>query len=107
MLASLKQNYVSQGPHREMATKIYTQLREKLALNVLNVRAFVHSLIRHLVATVLVASDSLSLTHHTAQEYQLTGYVWEQYDPKTGKGKRSHPFTGWSALVINILAEKF
>jgi len=50
-------------------------------------------------------THSLSLI--TRQEYQLTGYVWEQYDPKTGKGKRSHPFTGWSALVINILAEKF
>lgn len=28
-----------------------------------------------------------------------TGAVWEQYDPFTGEGARSHPFTGWTALV--------
>eukprot|EP01060_Flectonema_neradi_P036781 TRINITY_DN718_c6_g3_i1.p1 TRINITY_DN718_c6_g3~~TRINITY_DN718_c6_g3_i1.p1 ORF type:complete len:1071 (+),score=233.34 TRINITY_DN718_c6_g3_i1:51-3215(+) len=35
--------------------------------------------------------------------YQETGYLWEHYDDITGKGQRTHPFNGWSALVANIL----
>ncbi|KAJ7470519.1 glycoside hydrolase [Mycena latifolia] len=40
-------------------------------------------------------------------EYERTGYVWEQYDAMTGKGMRSHPFTGWTSLVTLILAETY
>ena len=32
-------------------------------------------------------------------EYERTGYVWEQYNALTGEGRRSHPFTGWTSLV--------
>ncbi|PAV24387.1 glycoside hydrolase family 63 [Pyrrhoderma noxium] len=41
------------------------------------------------------------------KEYKRTGYVWEQYDALTGEGRRSHPFTGWTALVALIMAEKY
>jgi mannosyl-oligosaccharide glucosidase len=41
------------------------------------------------------------------KEYERTGYVWEQYDPLSGEGKRSHPFTGWTSLVTLILSEKY
>ena len=40
-------------------------------------------------------------------EYSRTGYFWEQYDDLTGAGIRGHPFTGWTALVVNIMAEKY
>jgi len=40
-------------------------------------------------------------------QYRSTGYVWEQYCDSTGLGKGSHPFTGWSALVVAIMAEDF
>ncbi|ESK85883.1 mannosyl-oligosaccharide glucosidase [Moniliophthora roreri MCA 2997] len=41
------------------------------------------------------------------KEYERTGYVWEQYDPNNGEGRRSHPFTGWTSLVTLIISEKY
>jgi len=39
------------------------------------------------------------------KQYMKTGFLWEQYDPIQGRGQRSHPFTGWTALVVLIMAE--
>jgi mannosyl-oligosaccharide glucosidase len=39
--------------------------------------------------------------------YRSTGFFYEQYDDTTGEGLRSHPFTGWTACILNIMAEKY
>ncbi len=30
-----------------------------------------------------------------------------RYSGADGAGLRSHPFTGWSALVVNVMAQRF
>lgn len=39
--------------------------------------------------------------------YEQTGYLWEQYNAETGKGQKNHPFSGWTALVLNILSQTY
>ncbi|KAG1697940.1 hypothetical protein DVH05_015424 [Phytophthora capsici] len=47
------------------------------------------------------------------REYERTGYLWEQYSGDIhagqhyGHGQRCHPFSGWTALVVNIMAEMY
>lgn len=47
------------------------------------------------------------------REYERTGYLWEQYSGNIhnehlyGHGQRGHPFTGWTSLIVNIMAEMY
>lgn len=36
--------------------------------------------------------------------WEETGFAWEQYNPDTGKGQRTQHFTGWTSLVVKIMA---
>ncbi|OTB07737.1 glycoside hydrolase family 63 protein [Hypoxylon sp. CI-4A] len=38
------------------------------------------------------------------QSWEETGFAWEQYNPETGKGQRTQHFTGWTSLVVKIMA---
>ncbi len=48
-----------------------------------------------------------NLIRNMVKEYRRTGYLWEQYSPTDGAGRRSHPFTGWSALIVLIMGEQY
>lgn len=57
-------------------------------------KAIYHELRRNVVTNVI-------------RQYKQTGYIWEQYNDVTGKGSGCYPFTGWSALFVTIMAEKY
>jgi Glycosyl hydrolase family 63 C-terminal domain len=37
--------------------------------------------------------------------YHETGFLWEHYEDLKGRGTRGHPFSGWTSLIVNIMAE--
>lgn len=41
------------------------------------------------------------------KQYYSSGYIWEQYNDKTGQGSGCRPFTGWSALVVLLMGEHY
>ncbi|TMW67836.1 hypothetical protein Poli38472_007508 [Pythium oligandrum] len=70
------------GPYQTHAQQIYNSLRKNVISNIYS-------------------------------EYTRSGYLWEQYSGNInagdhyGRGQRCHPFSGWTALVVNIMAENY
>ena len=58
-------------------------------------------------AAALYARLRANLLRAVLGEWAKTGALYEQYDDRTGRGMRSHPFTGWTALILNIAAEEY
>lgn len=48
-----------------------------------------------------------NLIRNVVRNYHRTGFLWEQYDQKKGKGKGARLFTGWTALVLLIMGEVY
>ncbi|PIN26107.1 Glucosidase I [Handroanthus impetiginosus] len=48
-----------------------------------------------------------NLIRNVVKNYNQTGYLWEQYDQKKGKGKGARLFTGWTSLIVLIMGETY
>lgn len=59
------------------------------------------------VIIIIIIIICLQHCRNIIQNYYKTGYIWEQYDQKTGKGKGVRQFTGWSSLVVLIMSESY
>ena len=48
-----------------------------------------------------------SVVDNMVRNFEENGYIWEVYNDLNGNGMYNHPFTGWSALVVNLIYELF
>ncbi|KAF2199000.1 glycoside hydrolase [Delitschia confertaspora ATCC 74209] len=55
-------------------------------------------------ATQLYTDLRQNLVKTVYESWKETGFAWEQYNPETGKGQRTQHFTGWTSLVVKIMA---
>jgi mannosyl-oligosaccharide glucosidase len=44
-----------------------------------------------------------NIVNNVFNEWERTGFAWEQYNPETGAGQRTQHFTGWTSLVVKIM----
>ncbi|XP_069833166.1 mannosyl-oligosaccharide glucosidase [Dendropsophus ebraccatus] len=49
----------------------------------------------------------INLISNLYRQYKESGFLWEQYNDQTGRGQGSHPFTGWSSLIVLVMAEEY
>lgn len=45
-----------------------------------------------------------NLVETVYRSWEQTGFAWEQYNPDTGAGQRTQHFTGWTSLVVKLMA---
>ncbi|KAL8878402.1 MAG: hypothetical protein Q9198_003776, partial [Flavoplaca austrocitrina] len=55
-------------------------------------------------ARKLFTSLRTNLVENVFKEWERTKFAWEQYNPETGEGQRTQHFTGWTSLVVKIMA---
>ncbi|KAL8897166.1 MAG: hypothetical protein Q9192_002715 [Flavoplaca navasiana] len=55
-------------------------------------------------ASKLYTSLRINLVENVFKEWERTKFAWEQYNPETGEGQRTQHFTGWTSLVVKIMA---
>jgi mannosyl-oligosaccharide glucosidase len=55
-------------------------------------------------ATKIYTELRNNLVNTVYESWKETGFAWEQYNPETGKGQRTQHFTGWTSLVVKIMA---
>lgn len=58
-------------------------------------------------AAALHISLKNEILNNARQEWERSGFLWENYSPDTGEGKSGRQFTGWSALVVLIYGDLY
>ncbi|KAI6219307.1 putative mannosyl-oligosaccharide glucosidase [Aphelenchoides fujianensis] len=58
-------------------------------------------------AAELYAKLRSNVVRNVLKQFEATGYFWEHYSDRTGEGAGTRPFTGWTALVFNILTDRY
>lgn len=48
-----------------------------------------------------------NLLQNLGRVYNETGFLWENYGEDDGRGKGSHPFSGWTALLVLIAGRTY
>lgn len=59
-------------------------------------------MVRHICKALYIQLRH-NLVNTIAAEYARTGFFWESYADTDGKGQGTRPFTGWTALVLDML----
>jgi mannosyl-oligosaccharide glucosidase len=54
-------------------------------------------------AISLAADLRIRVVNTVFESWERTGFIWEQYDDKTGEGSHSRAFSGWTACVILLM----
>ncbi|KAK4690720.1 hypothetical protein P7C71_g6137, partial [Lecanoromycetidae sp. Uapishka_2] len=54
-------------------------------------------------AAKIYTSLRKNLVDNVFEQWEETGFAWEQYNPETGAGQRTQHFTGWTSLVVKIM----
>eukprot|EP01138_Halocafeteria_seosinensis_P002058 gb/GECG01002107.1/.p1 GENE.gb/GECG01002107.1/~~gb/GECG01002107.1/.p1 ORF type:complete len:881 (+),score=113.18 gb/GECG01002107.1/:1-2643(+) len=44
-----------------------------------------------------------NLVGNVVQQFQESGFLWENFDPDNGRGTGTHPFTGWTGALLPLL----
>ena len=55
-------------------------------------------------ATKIYTALRKNLVDNVFNQWEETGFAREQYNPETGAGQRTQHFTGWTSLVVKIMA---
>lgn len=58
------------------------------------------------VAQKLFKDLKSNLINNVFKNWEEKGYCYESYDQHTGEGKGVEHFTGWTALVVNLMGRK-
>ncbi|KAF9891311.1 Processing alpha glucosidase I [Aspergillus nanangensis] len=55
-------------------------------------------------AREMYSSLRKNVVENVFREWKETGFAWEQYNPETGQGQRTQHFTGWTSMVVKMMA---